>query len=47
MKIIAIDIFCRNLKPAHLSRQFKQVCGLSPKEYKKQMANQRKPLDEI
>lgn len=33
--------------PAHLSRQFKQVCGLSPKEYKKQMANQRKPLDQI
>jgi AraC-like DNA-binding protein len=33
--------------PAHLSRQFKQVCGLSPKEYKKQMANQRKSLDEI
>lgn len=33
--------------PAHLSRQFKQVCGLSPKDYKKQMANQRKPLDEI
>lgn len=33
--------------PAHLSRQFKQVCGLSPKDYKKQMANQRKPLDQI
>ncbi len=33
--------------PAHLSRQFKQVCGLSPKEYKKQMGNQRKSLDEI
>jgi hypothetical protein len=33
--------------PAHLSRQFKQVCGLSPKEYKKQMGNQRKALDEI
>ncbi|MDA3906900.1 MAG: AraC family transcriptional regulator [Bacteroidales bacterium] len=33
--------------PAHLSRQFKQVCGLSPKEYKKQMANQRKSLDLI
>ncbi len=33
--------------PAHLSRQFKQVCGFSPKEYKKQMANQRKALDQI
>ncbi|MCD6178703.1 MAG: helix-turn-helix transcriptional regulator [Bacteroidales bacterium] len=33
--------------PAHLSRQFKQVCGLSPKEYKNQMGNQRKPLDQI
>jgi len=33
--------------PAHLSRQFKQVCGLSPKEYKGQMANLRKPLDQI
>jgi len=33
--------------PAHLSRQFKQVCGLSPKEYKSQMGNMRKSLDQI
>ena len=33
--------------PAHLSRQFKQVCGLSPKEYKKQMNHIRKSLDQV
>jgi AraC-like DNA-binding protein len=33
--------------PAHLSRQFKQVCGLSPNEYKKRAFNNRKPLDQI
>lgn len=33
--------------PAHLSRQFKQICGLSPKEYKRQMSNMRKSLDQI
>lgn len=33
--------------PAHLSRQFKLVCGLSPKDYKKEMANTRKSLDQI
>ncbi len=33
--------------PAHLSRQFKQVCGLSPKDYKKEMGNTRKSLDQI
>ncbi|MBN2236953.1 MAG: helix-turn-helix transcriptional regulator [Bacteroidales bacterium] len=33
--------------PAHLSRQFKQVCGLSPKEYKKQMDKHRNSLDKL
>ncbi len=33
--------------PAHLSRQFKQVCGLSPKEYKLQLDSQRKSLDQL
>jgi len=33
--------------PAHLSRQFKQVCGFSPKEYKAQMTNYRTSLDQL
>lgn len=33
--------------PAHLSRQFKQVCGLSPKDYKQQIGANRKSLDQI
>ncbi|HAG17212.1 MAG TPA: AraC family transcriptional regulator [Bacteroidales bacterium] len=33
--------------PAHLSRQFRQACGLSPIEYKKQFQNSRKPLDSL
>ncbi len=33
--------------PAHLSRQFKQVCGLTPKDYKMQVHNNRKSLDQL
>jgi AraC-like DNA-binding protein len=33
--------------PAHLSRQFKQLCGFSPKEYKLQLDKKRKSLDQL
>lgn len=32
---------------AHLSAQFKKVCGLTPSEYKTDHTARRKPLDEI
>lgn len=33
--------------PAHLSRQFKQVCGLTPKDYKMELNKNRKSLDQL
>ncbi|MDC2975402.1 helix-turn-helix domain-containing protein, partial [Bacteroidota bacterium] len=32
---------------AHLSKQFKQVTGMSPSEFKKQQNSQRKGIDQI